>query len=169
MPVREWHLSLEDGLHTVVYEVSTFGGKRTITVDNVRQIEETRRPWEMGADIPFRINQHTGAVHMRSGMLRTKYDLSIDGVSIETGQPAAALLPLPGWAWIFIGACALIPIITLGGAVPLGSAPGAPLAAPLWPAIPTGKHPPGWAYAPALPPAAGGCSLDSWPYWPETE
>ncbi|HEX6607581.1 MAG TPA: hypothetical protein VF276_11770 [Chloroflexia bacterium] len=124
MPVREWHFTLEDGRHTVVYETSTFGGKRTITVDNVPRVEDAGRAWQMGADIPFRINQHTGAVHVRSGMLRTQYDLSIDGVSVESGRPMVSLLPLPGWAWIFIGACALIPIITLGGAVPAGIGAG---------------------------------------------
>jgi hypothetical protein len=124
MPVREWHVSLEDGPHTVVYEMSTFGGKRSITVDNVRQVEESNHSLEMGIDLPFRINQHQGMVQVRSGMLGAKYDLAIDGVSVQTGQPAARMLPLPGWAWIFIGACALIPIITLGGAVPAGIGAG---------------------------------------------
>jgi hypothetical protein len=26
--------------------------------------------------------------------------------------------PIPGWAWIFAVACGLIPVITLGGAIP---------------------------------------------------
>jgi len=30
----------------------------------------------------------------------------------------AAKPPIPWWAWLFAGACILIPIITLGGAVP---------------------------------------------------
>lgn len=32
--------------------------------------------------------------------------------------PGSAADPVPGWAWIFIVACGLIPVITLGGAVP---------------------------------------------------
>src|SRR5262245_40183402 len=36
--------------------------------------------------------------------------------------PASAADPVPKWAWVFIVACVLIPVISVGGAVPAGIA-----------------------------------------------
>ena len=33
-------------------------------------------------------------------------------------QPVEAKPRIPGWAWLFIVACGIIPFITLGGAIP---------------------------------------------------
>ena len=47
------------------------------------------------------------------------YDISIAGRSVLSGQPVASLQPVPKWAWIFIVACFAIPIVALGGALPV--------------------------------------------------
>jgi hypothetical protein len=39
-------------------------------------------------------------------------------VTARAAPEASAQGSMPGWAWLFIGACALIPILTLGGAIP---------------------------------------------------
>jgi hypothetical protein len=44
--------------------------------------------------------------------------------------PGSAADPVPKWAWVFIVACVLIPVITVGGAVPAGLA-GAGISATL--------------------------------------
>ncbi|HMA36200.1 MAG TPA: hypothetical protein VKY74_17220 [Chloroflexia bacterium] len=41
MPHKEWTIALEDGSHTVVLEMSALGGTRSVTVDDVCQLQET--------------------------------------------------------------------------------------------------------------------------------
>jgi hypothetical protein len=39
-------------------------------------------------------------------------------VSAETKKPEKPKQPIPPWAWAFVVACGIIPVLTLGGAIP---------------------------------------------------
>lgn len=47
-----------------------------------------------------------------------KADLAVNGVYLDSGKPYEPLKKMPGWAWVFIIACMLIPVVALGGALP---------------------------------------------------
>ncbi len=118
MTQRVWTIDLDGGSHAVEFDHRFFSGKRTIRVD--RQIATEARPAlsMLGDDLPFQIGAHSGVVHTRSNLLSVSYDLSIDGRSVETGQPIAPIVPMPKWAWLFVLACIAIPVVALGGALP---------------------------------------------------
>lgn len=43
---------------------------------------------------------------------------SMDSSTAPRTPPPTGKPPIPGWAWIFVVACALIPIVSLGGGIP---------------------------------------------------
>lgn len=113
-----WTVQLEDGQHAIELEHGPFSARQTVSIDG--QVAEHGQISfiDFGGDYPFKIGQHAAQLHARFGWVRYHYDVSIDGVSLETGQPVMPLLPLPRWALILIAVCLFIPLFTLGGALP---------------------------------------------------
>jgi hypothetical protein len=119
MPKKSWTVQLEDGTHTVELDKRWASGKRIIRVDG-QIVSESKVVWmDTGSDDEFWIGGHDCVIHRRTNGFTGSYDLSIDGHSVHTGQPVAKLRAMPKWAWIFIVACGIIPLLTLGGAVPV--------------------------------------------------
>ncbi len=121
MAKKVWTFMLEDGTHTVELAHGYWSGKRTIRVDG-KLLQHTAKVghavMDFGSDHPFSIGSHRGSVRIQTNGLTYRYDLVLDGRSIVTGRPAAGSAKLPPWAWAFILACGVIPILTLGGAIP---------------------------------------------------
>ncbi len=117
MTKNVWSITLEDSLHTIEFERGVWSTKHTIRVDGQVVHEGRSYATDFGTDDSFQIGKHACTVHTRTHWTKIDYDLSIDGLSITTGQPASLRVPLPKWAWIFIVACIAVPIITLGGAL----------------------------------------------------
>ncbi len=58
-------------------------------------------------------------VRVKTGLV-PDLELFLDGKPV----PGTAAVPMPKWGYVFIAACALIPIITVGGAIPAGIGAG---------------------------------------------
>jgi hypothetical protein len=86
MAGKTWIVNLDGVNHKIELEHGTFSGKRVIKLDG-QVIEESQKLMDSGTDHFFKIRNHLCAIHIHTGGLRFKYDLSINGVSAETGQP----------------------------------------------------------------------------------
>lgn len=122
MAQRSWTIELEDGRHTVELDHGYFSGRRRISVDG-RPTAETARAqdalFDIGSSHDFSIAGHRCTVLIRSKWgVAYDYDLLVDGRSAATGAEASAPAPMPAWGYAFMAACGLIPIVSLGGAVP---------------------------------------------------
>ena len=118
MAKKSWTFELEDGEHTVTLEHGFFSGKRVIHV-NGELLEESQQMLDLGSAHAFELSGHDCVVDIRTNLLSFGYDLVIDGRSLETGEEGFEPQPMPpGWAWIFVAACAVIPFVAVGGAVP---------------------------------------------------
>ncbi len=119
MPKKSWVVQLEDGPHTIEMEHNIFSNKRVIRVDG--QVVERGKfsAFDFGGDYPFFIGERQAVLHMRMNGVQYKYDISIDGRSVQTGQPVVKLQAMPKWVWIFIVACGISPVVTLGGLIPV--------------------------------------------------
>ena len=118
MATKDFKFTLEDGEHTVHLEHGSISGKRSILVDG-QPLTQEKKFVDSGGDYPFQINGHRGMVVIRNNGLGFKYDVAIDGVSVTSGKPVAPAIAMPGWAWVFIAICAVIPVISLGGVIPM--------------------------------------------------
>jgi Fas apoptotic inhibitory molecule (FAIM1) len=120
MASKIWTFPLEDGMHTVQIEQDAWTGRRSVTVDGA--LLESRVVLMSRADVPrFQINGHGCSLHFRGNSFSYNYELMIDGRTLGQGQDAAPqrLQPIPIWAWAFVVACAIIPVVALGGCLPI--------------------------------------------------
>ena len=117
MAHRTWTFRLEDGDHMVHLDHNLWTGKRTVLVDGRVLVDESKM-LNLVSDYPFNMDGHQGVVKLRSNGLTYDYDVAIDGKSVTTGKPSVPAIPMPVWGWLFIIACALIPIVALGGIFP---------------------------------------------------
>lgn len=119
MARKRWTVPGPRRPHVVDLEHGFFSGRRRIRVDG-RVVVDERRMNDTGSEHEVAIGNRKGIVVVRWQGLRFRHDLVVDGVSMETGHtaPAMARGPMPGWGWVFVGACGLIPIVTLGGCFP---------------------------------------------------
>jgi len=90
MAGKTWNVNLEGFNHIVELEHGTLSGKRVIKLDG-KIIEENQKLVDSGNDHFFMIGEHTCTIHIRTGGIKFKYDLSIDGISAETGKPTNML------------------------------------------------------------------------------
>ncbi|HSD82279.1 MAG TPA: hypothetical protein VLG46_00370 [Anaerolineae bacterium] len=118
MPKKSWTIQLEDGTHTVEMDHNIFSNKRMIRVDSQVVEQGKFSAFDFGGDYPFRIGAHQAVLHMRMNGVQYKYDVSINGHSALTGKPVTMMQPMPKWVWVFVVACVVIPVVTLGGAIP---------------------------------------------------
>jgi hypothetical protein len=119
MPQKSWTVQLEDGTHTVEFDKRWSSSQRVIRVDG-QVVLATKAGWiNTGSDDAFVLGAHQAVLHTRTNGLTFNYDLSVDGQSVQSGRPVAQLTNLPKWIWFFIVACGIIPLFTLGGAIPI--------------------------------------------------
>lgn len=118
MANKAWTVDLEDGRHTVELEHAYLAGKRVIFVDG-QEVVRAQSLLDFGSDHPIRIGTHPALVRISTNGLTFRYDLAVDGRSVETGKELTRRPPMPKWAWVFIVLCAAIPVVSLGGAVPV--------------------------------------------------
>jgi hypothetical protein len=121
MKRKVWNLRLDDGFHSVALDHGVWFGERTITVDG-QVVERTRTGLDFGSQHPIEIAGYPGTVIIRSNGLTYTYDLIVNGRSLRTGQPVVAepeapAAGFPCWGWVFIAACAMIPLLSAGGAL----------------------------------------------------
>ena len=121
MAHKVWSFQLGGGVHTVELDHNFWSGQRAIQVDGVL-VEQGKQFMDTGGEYPVQVAGQPVVVVIRYNGFAYVYDLVTNGRSLDTGQ-AVTLKgvspgPVPGWAWGFIAACVLIPIVTLGGALP---------------------------------------------------
>ncbi|MCK4829211.1 hypothetical protein KA005_76515, partial [bacterium] len=90
MANKTWTVNLDSVNHTIELEHGTWSGKRVIKLDG-QIIEESQKLVDSGTDHFFKIGEHVCAIHIRSGGIKFKFDLSIDGISAETGKATKML------------------------------------------------------------------------------
>ena len=101
--------------HKIRYEKNTITGADKAFVDGKfvkeRKICLSQKfSFEVGVGEKHQVTVHYGIKEM----LRMQPRFEIDG---QNQQPAESN-PIPQWGWIFLVACGIIPVLTMGGAVP---------------------------------------------------
>jgi hypothetical protein len=155
MSKTSWTIQLEDGTHTVELDKRWAGGKRVIRVDG-QIVRESKTVWlDTGSDDDFQLGSHACVLHRRTNGFTSNYDLSLDGRSVQTGLPVARLQDTPKWMWFFVVACGIIPLLTLGGAIPFLLGFGGAVAC-----VVVGRHPTRSTRLKAV--LAGGITIFAW-------
>jgi hypothetical protein len=118
-----WEITTGDGVHTVAADISLFTGRETVTVDG--RVVSSGSSFGFRSERVFAVGARQAKLIVRVGAwLLPTCSLLLDGAEAAPSHSPrigvdATGAPLPGWAWPFVAACGVIPILTLGGAFPV--------------------------------------------------
>lgn len=107
-PVR-WESQISGNHYTFCYEI--IAREHTLTINGLPQKFPLAFFDFLGPDKPFML----GGQEARLVVDGNKTDIAVDGVFLRSGRQ---YVKRPAWAWVFIALCMLLPIISLGGALP---------------------------------------------------
>ncbi len=112
---QNWSYIIDNKSYQISFIPSQWSGKHKLTV-NGEGIKLDRKPFQSftGLDQPINL----GGKEVRFVLIGNKADIAIDGKYLSNGKAYLPLKSIPGWVWIFVVACALIPIAAHGGAIP---------------------------------------------------
>ena len=113
---KQWIIQIDGVPHGVEFKQGTWSGKMSCTVDGVETVIPNKFTYNYaGMDVPVQIGTKECRL-VRSGKM---LDIAVDGIYAESGKPYVPLGKMPGWAWIFVALCLILPIAALGGALPV--------------------------------------------------
>ncbi len=114
---KKWNVTVDGVAHELSYEKKFWSGKLFVIVDG-EKTEMKRTSFSesfTGIDKPFYI----GEKECRFVAIGNKIDIAIDGMYIDSKKPYVPLEKMPSWNWVFIALLIALPIMTLGGALPI--------------------------------------------------
>ncbi len=117
---RIWDVVVDGVEHKVSHEEKFWSGKLFVIIDGEKtEIKRTKFSESIiGLDKPFYI----GEKECRFVVIGNKVDIAVDGVYLGSKKPYVPLEKMPSWVWVFIALFIALPIMTLGGALPVALA-----------------------------------------------
>ncbi len=114
--MQEWKINIDGTEHNVSFTQNIWSGKITLVIDD-RYVELKRKPMQaiLGLDQAIKIGGH----ECRLVVIGNKADIAVDDIYVDSKEPYMPLEGMPKWNWIFIIACALLPICFVGGVIPV--------------------------------------------------
>lgn len=112
---KRWVVEVEGKQYQITFKPNIWTGKHTLKVNGIpTDLKRTKFQSFTGLDQPIML----GNKEARLVMIGRKVDIAIDGVYIDSKKPYLPLKSLRWWSWVFVLACMIIPIISMGGALP---------------------------------------------------
>ena len=114
--MKVWKINVNGEDHEVAFTPNQWSGKHRLTIDG-ENIELKKSPFQflVGTDQPINV----AGKECRFVLIGNKADIAVDGTYINNNKPYVPLKRMPWWTWIFIVACIAVPIVSLGGALPI--------------------------------------------------
>jgi Fas apoptotic inhibitory molecule (FAIM1) len=125
MAKKIWSFAVDGTSHTVEFEQGALFERKIVRVDGTVLDKKLahRKRWVqfIGSEDGFMLGSHQVIIYTYLKGFRFKYDvtydLAVDGISIQTGEPVLPPLPIPGWVWPLLVLNGVIAF--LGGAIPV--------------------------------------------------
>jgi hypothetical protein len=117
--LQEWDITVDGQQYHVAFEQNRWSDKYWIEVNGYSS-EYKPKAFEVfkGVDIPLML----GKKEVRLVLKGNKADIAVDGVFVDSKKPYIPSKNMPWWTWIFIAACVVFPIVTIGGAIAIALA-----------------------------------------------
>ncbi|MDD6212428.1 MAG: hypothetical protein PUB22_04710 [Clostridiales bacterium] len=114
--MKVWKISVNGKENEVIFTPNRWSGKHRLTI-NGKDIELKKSPFQVfvGIDQPI----HIAGKECRFVLIGNKADIAVDGTYVDSKKMYVPLNSMPWWTWIFIVACIAVPIVSLGGALPV--------------------------------------------------
>lgn len=114
--MNKWIININGRCNEVIFKPNKWSGKHKLII-NGEEVLLKKAPLQglVGVDQPIAI----AGKECRFVLIGKKADIAIDGIYVDSKKPYIPLESMPWWTWVFIIACAAVPIISLGGALPV--------------------------------------------------
>ena len=114
--MKQWKININGTQNAVVFVPNHWSGKHKLTI-NGKEVELKKSPFQafVGMDLPIDI----AGKECRFVLIGNKADIAVDGTYIDSKKLYVPLKSMPWWTWIFVIVCIAIPIVSLGGALPV--------------------------------------------------
>lgn len=114
--VKFWNIAVDEMHYAIEYDPTTLAGRKRVMVNGV----PIPLKFPLFYDVTgFDKILYLGNKAIHFVIIKGVADLVVDGFYLSTQKPYTPLPKIPAWSWVFIVASLLIPIVTLGGAVPV--------------------------------------------------
>jgi hypothetical protein len=113
---KVWHIHDNGDDYEIRAEYRQFSGGHKVTVNGI-PVGHKRSFIQGITGMDQILTLGTKEAHLV--MIGNRADLAVDGVYLDSGEPYLPLLPMPRWNWVFIVLCFIIPVLSLGGVVPV--------------------------------------------------
>jgi hypothetical protein len=114
--IKRWDLNVDGCSYTVTFEFGGLKGTRLLKVNGANiPIEKQHYKALIGVERPvFLGNKECIFV-----LIGNKADVAVDGFYVDSKKPYVPFKSIPWWNWVFAAACIAIPIVALGGLLPV--------------------------------------------------
>lgn len=113
-----WTIMLNGEKRTVMAEMNGLSGKVQIYVDNHFVYEPSwLKVYRFSHNFSIDAFPATIIYYLNNDIIVPHLNLIVDHTNVETGQYVSKTT-LPVWSWLFALTCFIIPILTIGGALP---------------------------------------------------
>ena len=111
---KVWNITIKDNPHTISYLVGTKHNESQLFVDGEKvELPKRAKSSFLGTDFPLNID----GVQCRFVSAVKGIDFVVDGKFVESKKPYVPV-KIPFWSWFFVVLSVLIPIVSMGGALP---------------------------------------------------
>ena len=114
--VKSWEIDIDGNTHKVEFTRGRVFNNHKIVIDG-KQISYDKHVLGdyLGVDIPLTLGSKEVMLFQRGKFV----DISVDGYGLDSGEEYIPKLKMPKWNWIFVVLMALLPVVALGGALPV--------------------------------------------------
>lgn len=114
--MKTWKINVNGKENEVIFTPNQWSGKHKLTI-NGNEVQLKKKPFQAFVGTDQAINVE--GKECRFVLIGNKADIAVDGTYVDSKKAYVPLKSMPWWAWIFIVACIAIPIVSLGGALPV--------------------------------------------------
>jgi|LSQX01.3.fsa_nt_gb hypothetical protein len=114
--IKRWDLNVDGCNYAITFEFGGLKGTRLLKVNDVNfPIEKQHYKALIGVERPILL----GNKECQFVLIGNKADVAVDGFYVDSKKSYAPFKSIPWWNWIFAAACIAIPIVALGGLLPV--------------------------------------------------
>ena len=113
---KQFSIEIDGKTHNISFTAHPWTGNHELKIDgqNVMLKNSLIRAFA-GIDQPIKI----GGKECRFVLVGTNADIAVDGKYVDSKRDYVPLKGIPWWCWIFVAACVGIPIVAMGGFLPI--------------------------------------------------
>ncbi len=113
---QKWNVEIEGQTYEIIYKPNVWSDKTNLTINGeTTAIKSNGLQALAGIDTPITV----GGKKLQFVRVGQKADIAMDGIYLDSKKEYKPIGKVPWWGWIFAVLGIVIPVVSLGGALPV--------------------------------------------------